>query len=267
LTTSDTSTARATYPTVAAAAVSQPSVHLSNFTPNAKANYVITFTTSATGGGMSGAGRSAITITFPASATGTIGFTSVTDVNSGQQVGSCSASSTTVEVYAINSGKSIAAGAPVKIELDGVTNTTAVSTTNLLTVSTTSDTSTARATYPTVAAAAVRTAWHQSSSMIAMISPPSRSLRIKIRLGPRGGRDASRLPPAALMERMRKPATGCVESAQPVTQDCQPVSGLIAKSSGVDQMTRPSLWSRSACSVISTARPRSRILFTSSLDK
>ena len=93
----------------------------------------------------------------------------------------------------------------------------------------------------TVAAAAVRTAWHQSSSMNARISPPSRSLRIRIRLGPRGGRDTSRLPPAALIERMRKPATGSVASAQPVTHDCQPCSGLIAKSSGVDQMTRPSL--------------------------
>ena len=85
----------------------------------------------------------------------------------------------------------------------------------------------------TAAAAAVRTAWHQSSSMIARISPPSRSLRIRILLGPRGGRDASRLPPAALIERMRKPATGSLARAQPVTHDCQPCSGLIARSSGV----------------------------------
>ena len=28
---------------------------------------------------------------------------------------------------------------------------------------------------------------------------------------------------------MRKPATGCVAKAQPVTHDCQPCSGLIAK--------------------------------------
>jgi len=50
-----------------------------------------------------------------------------------------------------------------------------------------------------------------------------------------------RLPPAALIERMRKPATGVVFNAQPVTQDCQPYSGSMAKSSGVDQMTRPTL--------------------------
>src|SRR5436305_1648234 len=156
-TTSDTSTARTTFATVAAAAVTGLSVDNTSPTTAAggRTEYLITFTTSATGGGMSGAGRSTITITFPASATSTIGFTAVTDVNSGQQVGSCSASSTTIEVCGINSGKSIAAGAPVKIDLDGVTNTTTVPGANLLTVSTTSDTATARATYATVAAAAV----------------------------------------------------------------------------------------------------------------
>jgi hypothetical protein len=62
--------------------------------------------------------------------------------------------------------------------------------------------------------------------MIARISPPSRSLRIRILLGPRGGRDVSRLPPAALIERMRKPATGSLTKAQPVTHDCQALFGL-----------------------------------------
>src|SRR5207302_716091 len=121
----------------------------------AQTSYLITFTTSSTGGGISDKGRSQITITFPASATSNIGFTSVTDLTTAQPVGSCFASSTTVETCNIGTGKSIGAGDQVRVELDGVTNTTTVSTSNVLTVSTTSDTSTTRTTYRTVSPAAV----------------------------------------------------------------------------------------------------------------
>ena len=117
----------------------------------------------------------------------------------------------------------------------------------------------------TVAAAPVLTEWHQSSSMMAVTSPPCRSLRMRMRRGPCGGRDGSRLPPAALMARKRKPAAA--SSEQPVTQYCHPSLGLTAKSSGTDQPTRPALWSCSADLTMSMASPRSSRRLTSSLER
>ena len=81
-TTSDTQTSSpASFPLVAAQSVSQPTVRISSFTAGSHANYVIAFTTSQSGGGMSGKAHSQITITLP-------GNTSVrSDVNSSITVG------------------------------------------------------------------------------------------------------------------------------------------------------------------------------------
>ena len=86
----------------------------------ARTDYVIHFTTSATGALAAG---QHITITLPPSSnTTTIVNAVVTDTTTSTQVGTCGVSSQTVEVCTISSGKSVAAGDHVTVELDGVTN-------------------------------------------------------------------------------------------------------------------------------------------------
>ena len=111
----------------------------------ARTDYVMTFTTSGTGG-LSGTAHSQITVTFPGTATspfntGTIVNAVVTDTTTSTVVGSCGVSSQTVEVCTISSGKTVAAGDVLKVELDGVTTESPAPSGNLhtLTVSTTSD--------------------------------------------------------------------------------------------------------------------------------
>ena len=140
-TTSDTTNATAAYATITPAGVSQPTVRLSNLSPSASANYVIAFATSTPGGGMLGTARSQITLTFPSgSSTVTIRNGTVTDASTGIVVGGCGENTPTIETCSINSGKTVAAGDQLRIELDGVTNPSNVSTSSTLSVQTTSDT-------------------------------------------------------------------------------------------------------------------------------
>ena len=150
-TTSDTTTkTSSTYPVTNGRAITAPRVD--NTSPStaagARTDYVMTFTTSSTGG-MSGTAHSQITITFPATATTPFNTTTivnaiVTDATTSTQVGTCGVSSQTVEVCTIAAGKTVTAGDVLKIELDGVTTESPAPNGNLhtLTVSTTSDTTT-----------------------------------------------------------------------------------------------------------------------------
>ena len=134
-----------TYTVLAAQSVSN--VTVTNTPPttatNAPTVYKTTFTTSSTGG-MSGAAGSTITITFP-SGTGLSKLTNagkVTDnTTSGQPEvgGDCSNPSGTTETCVIFGGSSVNAGDSVTVELDGVTNPATTSTTDTVSVSTTSD--------------------------------------------------------------------------------------------------------------------------------
>ena len=140
-TTSDTTPSLQTSYTIGAAGQpSQPTVSFSS--PSAAAGartiYTIAFTTSGSGA-MSATAHSQITINFPTGTTlSTIVRSVVTDTTTGTQVGFCEFSSSTTLTCDLNSGKSIAAGDGVSIELDGVTNPPQGNVS--LTVSTTSDT-------------------------------------------------------------------------------------------------------------------------------
>jgi len=148
VTDTDTAAATASYSVGSAGSISTPSVD--NSSPStaagARTDYVITFSTSEIGG-MSGTAHSQITITFPGTATspfntGTIVNAVVTDTTTSTVVGSCGVSSQTVEVCTISSGKTVAAGDTLTVELDGVTTESPApeKEADLLTVSTTSDT-------------------------------------------------------------------------------------------------------------------------------
>ena len=121
-TTSDVNTTTSNpYPVVTAGTITTPTVN--NSSPStaagARTDYVITFTTSGTGG-MSATAHSQITITFPGTATtpfntSTIVNAIVTDTTTSTQVGTCGVSSQTVEVCTISSGKSVTAGDTLKV--------------------------------------------------------------------------------------------------------------------------------------------------------
>ncbi len=137
-TTSDTTAVRSSsYSVVAAHQVSQPSVSLSNSSPTATGvTYAITFNTSSTGG-LSSAADSQVAITFP---TGT----DLSKVNSSSvlntantDIGSCSESGL-VATCGFFGGNSVAAGAPLTVKLQNVTNPTTTETTTL-SAATTSD--------------------------------------------------------------------------------------------------------------------------------
>ena len=157
VTDTDTVTANAFYTVGPAGSLSTPSVV--NSSPSsaagARTDYVITFTTSGTGG-MSGTAHSQITVTFPSTATTPFNTTTivnavVTDTTTNTQVGTCGVSSQTVEVCTISAGKTVTAGDALKVELDGVTTESPAPTgkTDTLTVSTTSDSTTKTSgTYP-----------------------------------------------------------------------------------------------------------------------
>ena len=157
----DTTTASANYTVVAAASVSPPTV--TNTPPTTAAggrtNYVITFTTSRTGGGMSGKAHSQITITFPGNTSVRSDVNSSITVGGGSSLGNCGIGPTdNVAICSLGSTALIAANAMVAVELDGVTNESPAPVKNAdqLTVSTTSDTQTSSpATFPIVAAQSV----------------------------------------------------------------------------------------------------------------
>ena len=173
VTDADTATATANYSVVAASSITTPTVN--NSSPStaagARTDYVITFSTSSTGG-MSGTAHSQITITFPGTATTPFNTTTivnaiVTDTTTSTQVGTCGVSSQTVEVCTISSGKSVTAGDTLKVELDGVTTESPapVKMADLLTVSTTSDVNTTTSNpYPVVTAGTITTPTVNNSS-------------------------------------------------------------------------------------------------------
>ena len=173
-TTSDTTTkTSSTYPVANGGIITAPRVD--NTSPStaagARTDYVMTFTTSRTGG-MSGTAHSQITITFPGTATSAFNTTTivnaiVTDATTSTQVGTCGVSSQTVEVCTISSGKTVVAGDVLKIELDGVTTESPAPNGNLdtLTVSTTSDPTTMTSvTYPVANSGAITTPTVQLST-------------------------------------------------------------------------------------------------------
>ncbi len=161
-TTSDTVTSSpATFPIVVAQSVSQPAV--TNTPPTTAAggrtDYVIGFTTSSSGGGMSGKAHSQITITLPSTASVRSDINSSITVGGGASLGNCGIGpSDNIAICSLGSTSTIAPNTAVTVELDGVTNETATPAggTDTLTVSTTSDTVTSiPATFPIVVAQSV----------------------------------------------------------------------------------------------------------------
>jgi len=174
-TTSDVNTITSNpYPVANGGAITAPRVD--NSSPStaagARTDYLITFNTSGTGG-MSGTAHSQITITFPGTATSPFNTTTivnaiVTDTTTSTQVGTCGVSSQTVEVCTISSGKTVAAGDRITVELDGVTTESPAPNGNLdtLTVSTTSDTATMTSvTFPVATAGTITTPTVQLSNL------------------------------------------------------------------------------------------------------
>ncbi len=137
-TTSDTTPVSASFPVVANNRISQPSVSLSNAAPGAAAiTYSVAFTTSSTGA-MSTLANSAITITFP-SGTGLANVNSSQILSGGQNIGACSLNQANLTATCGFFGnETVAAGAPLTVQLGGVTNPPTTGPETLL-VQTTSD--------------------------------------------------------------------------------------------------------------------------------
>ena len=144
-TTSDTSATSSPYSVVNPHDVTTPGVALSNLQGSASGvDYLISFTTSSTGG-LSGAAGSTITITFPSgTGLGNLSNDFVTDTTSGQRVGGDCNNTTTanplVETCFIFNGDTVTATDAITVELDGVTNPTNVTASTTLSAFTTSDT-------------------------------------------------------------------------------------------------------------------------------
>ena len=145
-TTSDTQTVdSAQFGVLAASPIT--AVTVDNTNPSrgagARTQYVVGFTTSATGGGMSGAANSRIDVTFP---TGTTfaGYVSATvrNLTTATNVGSCGNDSGLVIQCSLFSSNTIGAGHNVAITFNGITNPPFQGTDNRARVSTTSDTQT-----------------------------------------------------------------------------------------------------------------------------
>ncbi len=109
----------------------------------ARTQYVVGFTTSATGGGMSGAANSRIDVTFPAGTTfGGYVSATVRNLTTATNVGSCANESGLVIQCSLFSANTIGAGHDVAITFNGITNPPFQGTDNRARVSTTSDTQT-----------------------------------------------------------------------------------------------------------------------------
>ena len=142
-TTSDLPTiTSATYTIDPGGQVSQPTVTVKPPSSGAGARtiYMVSFTTSSTGG-LASTANSKITITIPSDASlSTIVNSAVfdTSVSTTTSVGSCSQSGQ-VATCGLFGGRSIPSGHSITVELDGVTNPTTAAANKTLTVSTTSD--------------------------------------------------------------------------------------------------------------------------------
>jgi hypothetical protein len=127
--------------------ISRPSVN--NSSPSATVGrqtaYVVTFTTSTTGG-LSNAGKSAITLVFPAgTGLGSVSGSSVDDTTTGANgLGACNPPSGETITCFLNAGSAIAAGDSVRVTINGVINPSTASSSLTMVVSTTSDTTAIR---------------------------------------------------------------------------------------------------------------------------
>jgi hypothetical protein len=142
-TTSDTAPANSTpYSVAPANHISQPKVNNSSpsAAPGATTDYVVTFTTSTTGG-LSNVAGSAIDLTFPTgTGLGSVSASSVDDITTAANgLGACNPPSGETITCSLNPGASIAAGDLVRVTLDGVTNPSTTSSW-VMSVFTTSDT-------------------------------------------------------------------------------------------------------------------------------
>src|SRR4051812_5245257 len=122
-TTSDPAAQPGSYTVGPANMIGAPSVSIANPTDAAAARtiYTIGFTTSSTGA-MSYEANSQITLTFPAGTGFSPGYDDSSVVVGGVEVGTCGGASGTTVVCFIAFGKAIAAGTPVTIMLNGITN-------------------------------------------------------------------------------------------------------------------------------------------------
>jgi hypothetical protein len=160
-TTADQDQASAQFTVVGATPVT--SVTVGNTTPTSAAGgrtqYVVGFTTSPTGGGMSNAANSRIDVTFPAG-TSFDGYVSavVRNLSTAADVGSCGNPDGLVLHCSLFPSATIGAGHSVGITFHGITNPTVPGTDKLATVSTTSDPQPVESAPFTVVAAAPITA-------------------------------------------------------------------------------------------------------------
>ena len=106
----------------------------------ARAGYTVAFTTSATGG-LSAAAGSTVTMVFPAgTGLGSLSSATLKDTTTGQQVGFANSSSTTTLTFVFFGGAVVNAGDGVSADVEGAVNPATASSTDTVTVSTSSDT-------------------------------------------------------------------------------------------------------------------------------
>jgi hypothetical protein len=106
----------------------------------ARAGYTVAFTTSATGG-LSGAAGSTVTVVFPAGTNlSSLKSATLTDTTTGQTVGFANDSSTTTLTFFFFGGAVVTAGDAVSADVEGAVNPATASSTDTVTVSTSSDT-------------------------------------------------------------------------------------------------------------------------------
>jgi hypothetical protein len=133
----------APYSVLSASKVSQPSVN--NSSPSAvvgaQTAYVVTFTTSRTGG-LSGAAGGGITLVFPSgTGLGSVSSSTVDDVTTkGDGIGSCGPPNGQTISCSLLKGAAISGGDAVRVTVNGVTNPSTASSSLTMSVFTTSDT-------------------------------------------------------------------------------------------------------------------------------
>jgi hypothetical protein len=154
------------YAIVAKHPVSTPAVTVTTSpAASARAGYTVAFTTSATGG-LSNAAGSTVTIIFPAgTGLSSLKSANLTDTTTGQTVGIANNSSTTTLTFFLSGGSVVHAGDAVSADVEAAVNPATASSTDTVTVSTSSDTT------PVVSSHYAIAAKHTVS--IPMLSPSS----------------------------------------------------------------------------------------------
>jgi hypothetical protein len=141
--TDTTAVKSAPYSVLSATKISQPLVDNSSpsATAGARTAYVVTFTTSRTGG-LSNAAGSGITLVFPSgTGLGSVSTSSVDDTTTGANgIGACNPPSGETITCFLDEGKSVAPLDSVRVRINGVTNPSTPSGSLIMSISTTSDT-------------------------------------------------------------------------------------------------------------------------------